>query len=131
MHLIIDGYTSDAEILADEQFIGKFLHGYPSKIGMTVIRAPQVSKCIGAKPEDWGISGYVLITESHISVHTFPEHLYVCIDIFSSKEFDCEQAIRDLKEEFKLTKFWPHILKRGIEHPAVAEEVSLSGFIDA
>jgi len=117
-------------ILADEQFINKFLDAYPSKIGMTVIRAPQVSKCIGAKPEDWGISGYVLIIESHISVHTFPEHLYVCIDIFSSKEFDCEQATRDLKEEFKLTKFWFHILERGIGHPAVAEEASLPRFRD-
>jgi S-adenosylmethionine decarboxylase len=33
--------------------------------------------------EPYGVSGFYLLRESHLSVHTWPEHGYVAIDIFS------------------------------------------------
>ena len=41
----------------------------------------------------FGISGFVMIAESHISVHTFPDQDYVFIDIFSCRPFDTDAAI--------------------------------------
>ena len=44
-----------------------------------------------------GISGVVIIAESHLSIHTWPEHLYAAIDIFScSVAFRPEAAARIL-----------------------------------
>ena len=73
MHLLIDGYGADPELLADQQLIAEFLDEFPSQIGMTKISSPQVHNYVGAVPEDWGVSGFVIIAESHISIHTFPE----------------------------------------------------------
>lgn len=126
MHLIIDGYSGNAQKMQDVDFIYQLLDAYPSQIGMTKISLPQVSKYTGSKPEDWGVSGFVLIAESHISIHTFPERSYINIDIFSCKEFDAEQAIRDLQQQFGLAEIRSYILSRGLEYYNNQQPSSLS-----
>ena len=116
MHLIIDGYNGDSQKMQDVDFIYQLLDSYPSQIEMTKISLPKVSKYIGSKPEDWGVSGFVLIAESHISIHTFPERSYINIDIFSCKEFDAEQITRDLQQKFGLGEVRSYILNRGLEY---------------
>ena len=117
MHVTIDGYGGDPQKLADENLISAFLDSCPSAIGMTKIAPPYVCRYSGAKPEDWGISGFVLIAESHISAHTFPEHGYVWVDIFSCKSFDADAAIDDIRERFGLHDCRVHSLARGLEFP--------------
>ena len=112
MHLIIDGYGSNSEILQSEEFIYQLLDQYPAEIGMTKISPPFVLRYVGAEPEEWGISGFVLIAESHISIHTFVERCYVNIDVFSCKDFDADQAIRDLSNRLQLTRIRTHLLDR-------------------
>ena len=56
MHLIIDGYGSNSEILQSEEFIYQLLDHYPEEIGMTKISSPCVLRYVGAKPEEWGSS---------------------------------------------------------------------------
>ena len=46
----------------------------------------------GVKASPVLAGGFVIIAESHISVHTFPEHGYVWVDIFSCKEFETDGA---------------------------------------
>ncbi len=116
MHLIIDGFANNPELLQSEELVYRFLDQYPSQIGMTKVAPPQVYRYIGSKPEDWGISGFVLIAESHISIHTFPERCYVNIDIFSCKDFDSEQAIRELQAKFELAELKSYLLDRGLEY---------------
>jgi len=116
MHLIIDGFGSNRELLESEELIYQLLDEYPDQIGMTKVTPPYVFRYIGSKPEDWGISGFVLIAESHISIHTFPERCYVNIDVFSCKDFDSEQAIRDLQARLELTKLRSYVLNRGLEY---------------
>jgi len=112
MHLIIDGYGSDQKILQDEKFLYQLLESYPSQIGMTKISQPFVTKYAGAHREDWGISGFVVIAESHISVHTFVERSYVNIDVFSCRDFDVGKVVEDLKNWFRLTKFRSCLVER-------------------
>jgi S-adenosylmethionine decarboxylase len=112
MHLIIDGYSNNSEIMQDEKFIYDLLNSYPAKIGMSKIAGPHVFRYVGAKPEDWGISGIVFIAESHISLHTFVERSYINIDIFSCRDFNAQQVIKDLVNEFQLTKFISNLVNR-------------------
>jgi S-adenosylmethionine decarboxylase len=102
MQLIIDGYSNNQKILQDEDYLRSWLESYPSRIGMTRISPPHVLRYIGPNLEDWGISGFVFIAESHISVHTFVEQNYVNIDIFSCKDFDTDKAIKDFQDGFHL-----------------------------
>lgn len=112
MHLIIDGFGNDSKLMQDEQFIYELLDSYPAKIGMTKISQPFVLTYRGPKPEDWGVSGFVFIAESHISIHTFAERSYVNIDVFSCKDFDADSAVEFFRERFKLIRFSTRILNR-------------------
>jgi len=117
MHVTIDGFGGDPERLANAEIVRNLLERYPGRIGMTKIAPPHVQRYVGEKPQDWGISGFVLIAESHISIHTFPEHRYLWMDIFSCKGFDAAQAVEDVRQEFDLAGMRTHVLKRGLEYP--------------
>jgi S-adenosylmethionine decarboxylase len=112
MHLIIDGYSSSQRLLRDEDFLRKWLESYPARIGMTRISPPYVLRYIGPVLEDWGISGFVFIAESHIGIHTFVEQNYVNIDVFSCKGFDTDRAIEDFREGFQLVKLRTCLINR-------------------
>lgn len=116
MHLIIEGRDGDARKLSDLTQVYDLLESFPDEIGMTKITPPIVRRYVGTKPEDWGISGFVMIAESHISVHTFPEKGEVSIDVFSCKEFDGERAVDLMREAFDLGEVEAVVLRRGLEY---------------
>ncbi len=122
-HLMMDGYGCDREKLMDLDWIYDFLSRYPDEIDMTKIMPPYVFKYSGKVPEDWGISGFVLIAESHISIHTFPDKLYLSLDIFSCKSFDAQKAIERIKDLFDIKKVEIKLLDRGHEFPKVIRRV--------
>ncbi|MBI4620462.1 MAG: adenosylmethionine decarboxylase [Desulfobacterales bacterium] len=116
-HLILDGYGGNSKKMENIELIYNFLDTYPEKMEMTKIMPPYVFKYLGKKPEDWGLSGVVLIAESHISIHTFPLKQYLSLDIFSCKTFDSDNAIHLIKDMFCLTKTEVKLLNRGLEFP--------------
>jgi S-adenosylmethionine decarboxylase len=117
MHVAIDGYGGDPQRLASEEGVRALLDRYPEEIGMTKIAPPHVCRYEGQKPEDWGISGFVLIAESHISIHTFPKRRFVWVDIFSCKDFDAQRAVADVQAHFGLVDVQTRVLARGLEYP--------------
>ncbi|MBE0431032.1 MAG: S-adenosylmethionine decarboxylase [Dehalococcoidia bacterium] len=117
MHLIIDGYSENQEILKDEDLLAKWLESYPARIGMTRISTPYVVRYMGPELHDWGISGFVFIAESHIGIHTFVERNYVNIDVFSCKDFDAQRAIEDFREGLQLVKLRSCLIDRDWPQP--------------
>ena len=115
MHLIIDGFGGDANMMWDTTRLREFLDEYPANLGMTKITEPEVLEYHGPNPSDNGISGFVIIAESHISVHTFPHRDYVNIDVFFCKSFDHEQALADARSLFNLSQVKTWLLDRGLE----------------
>ncbi len=116
-HLILDGYGARKESLINLTGIYNLLDRLPEQIGMTKIMPPYVFKYSGVKPEDWGVSGFVLIAESHISIHTFPEKNFLSVDIFSCKNFDTDWTLRYLTKAFSIRKYEIKLLDRGTEFP--------------
>ncbi len=61
-----------------------------------------------------GVSGVIVIQESHIAIHTWPEHDYVAIDIFTcNEEYDLNSGITYLKEAFEASKMEEKNIERG------------------
>ena len=116
-HLILDGYECNREKLSDLDFIYRFLDVLPEKIEMSKITPPCVTRYTAGKPEDWGISGFVIIAESHISIHTFPEKLYLSVDLFSCKPFDPTLAVRITEKWFEIERIEYQVLDRGRYFP--------------
>lgn len=118
-HVVLDFYGCSKELLEDMNYIYEVLDELPQGIGMRKIIPPYVMKYL---PDDdqmnWGISGVVLIAESHITIHTWPELKYVSIDIFSCKAFDIEKAKKFLEIKFKPEKIEWEVLIRGKEFPS-------------
>ena len=113
--MIIDGYKADFKKLSDKTVVYDFLNKLPEEIKMTKLIEPQVYMYKGDKKEDWGVSGFVLIAESHISVHTFPDRKYINIDIFSCKKFDSYKSEKQAKDFFNIVQIKTVTLERGID----------------
>ena len=127
MHLVIDGYSNDRAALTDADLVQEFLDGFPARIGMTKIAPAQVYTYRGKREEDWGVSGFVLIAESHISVHTFPERAYLNVDIFSCKPFDADESAEFVKRRFGLRRIETRVLERGLEY--LSDREAYSGMV--
>ncbi len=115
MHLVIGGLRGDPAKMWDVELVRGFLTDCPDTLGMTRITEPRVISYDAPKLDDSGVSGFVIIAESHISVHTFPNRRYVNIDIFSCQKFDHDQALKEAKGLFGLQEVKTWLLDRGLE----------------
>ncbi|OGY45294.1 MAG: S-adenosylmethionine decarboxylase proenzyme [Candidatus Buchananbacteria bacterium RIFCSPHIGHO2_01_FULL_39_14] len=113
-HLMLEGYGCDRKKLLDMRRVFKFLNNLPNLIGMHKISTPYVIDYDGGeKPKDWGFSGMVLIAESHISIHTFPEKNFVSIDVYSCKIFSKEKVVKIFKQYFSPKSVEINLVIRG------------------
>lgn len=116
-HLMLDCSGCDRGKLEDVALISQVLDEFPAAVGMTKIMPPYVFKYSGVVPEDWGVSGIVLIAESHISIHTFPEKGFFSLDIFSCKDFNVDQAIAYICDKLGVERYEKQMVMRGREFP--------------
>jgi S-adenosylmethionine decarboxylase proenzyme len=64
--------------------------------------------------EPEGVSGVLLIAESHLSVHTWPEDGFAAVDIFTcGEEMDAEVAVHFLERAFRAQRTEVRVLTRG------------------
>lgn len=116
-HITIDLKGCPKETLSDYNLHFNYLKSLPEMIDMTPITQPYVFPYAGLVPEDRGITGIVIIAESHISVHSFEEKGYCFIDIFSCKNMDTEKAIQITLDMFKPESYEINMVKRGKDFP--------------
>jgi len=116
-HLMLDLNNCDPEILNDLDACYQILNDIPEKIGMTKITRPYVFRYEGSYENDDGITGVVIIAESHISLHTYPKKNFVFVDLFSCKPFDVEGAKNYIIDYFKSKSPKVYLQIRGEEFP--------------
>jgi S-adenosylmethionine decarboxylase len=70
-----------------------------------------------------GISGVVVISESHLAIHTWPEHGYAAVDVFTCGDtVDPWVACRYLVKSFEATNMTANEVRRGIFDQSPARE---------
>jgi len=122
-HLTLDCNGCPANLLSDVSLISKTLDSFPAQLGMTKIMPPYVFEYHGSVPEDWGVSGIVMISESHLAIHSFVEKGFVTLDIFSCKDFDVDEAISTFCKIFKPKSYEKNLLMRGYHFPRTTKEL--------
>ncbi|KHF41036.1 adenosylmethionine decarboxylase [Halalkalibacter okhensis] len=50
-----------------------------------------------------GVSGVVIISQSHLTIHSFPEHGYASIDVYTCGDLDPTVAVTYIAESFNAT----------------------------
>jgi len=112
-HLIIDAYGIEEKKLKDLRAIKKLLGGLPKKFKMRPLSGVLVKKVASPFYPDWGVSGFIMLYESHISLHSWPEEGYLAMDIYSCKDFDDRAIVDYLKKFWRPKKMKIKKVKRG------------------
>lgn len=120
-HLMIDGYHANAEKLADFELVRRVLEELPQEMQMTKVLPPIVQRYAEHPGHSEGVTGVVLIAESHIAIHTFPSQRFISVDIFSCKEFDLGLALGSVVERFEIGRYETYLINRGKEYPKDVE----------
>lgn len=119
IHLMIDGYDADPGLLADQKYLTRILDQLPGELGMHPIAAPLVVE-VGPKnrKDPGGLSGFVLIAESHLSFHTFPSRGFVTIDVYTCQaDLDTARVATALQQAFQISSMDCFVQKRGLRYP--------------
>lgn len=104
--------------LSDLSFIYNLLDELPDVISMHKITAPYTFIYRPRdNPAEWGISGFVIIAESHVSIHTFPDRGHAFVDIFSCKQFDLNKAMNYVVSNLEARRADKKLSARGKEYP--------------
>lgn len=112
LHLLVEIWN--AENLTEPDYIDKILRASAEASGATILH----SHMHHFSPFG-GVSGVVLLAESHISIHTWPERDYAAVDIFMCGQCDPHLALPILKSGFNAPKLTVQDMRRGIVPDAV------------
>jgi len=107
-HLIVEFYGCSSKNIDNVKFLEKTLEESVAKAGGNILGK------LFHKFKPQGVTGIIAISESHVSIHTWPENGYVAIDIFTcGREMDPWTVYRELRAKIKPEKVKVMELKRG------------------
>lgn len=108
-HVLAEFFDCDSNILNNLELIEQYMTQAAVECGATVVQ-----KCFHMfNPH--GVSGVVIISESHLAIHTWPELGYAAVDLFTCGEScDPKVAYAVLKKLFRSGNSNFSELKRGI-----------------
>ncbi len=120
LHLMVDGYGAKEELLRNREALENALHTIPTMMGMHTICEPVIVEVGPMNRKDpGGLSGFVLIAESHISFHTFPKRGFVTIDVYTCQnDLDTDQLVNEFTNIFGFTNKDVYIQNRGLNYPS-------------
>ncbi len=109
-HIIAEFLGCSSEVLNDIKALRKELIKAAERAGATIVEEAF------HKFEPQGVSGIVIIGESHLSIHTWPEYGYAAVDIFTCGEYaDPWKAYEELKSVLKPKYVSVMEVKRGVD----------------
>src|SRR6266542_1749212 len=119
-HVMIDLYGCSPSLLTNEALLHQVLDEYPEHIGMEKVSPVFLQDVQTSSPLDEGMSGFVIIATSHVSLHAWPHYGMVNIDIFSCEEFSTEKVVRFAMRMFQAKDVEVHTVERATRSPRSA-----------
>jgi len=107
MHLLVDLW--EAEALDDPRTIDAALRAGAEASGATILHGH-----FHHFSPNGGVSGVLVLAESHISIHTWPERGYAAIDIFMCGACDPHRALPALRAAFRARRIEVSEQRRGV-----------------
>jgi len=108
-HLLVDFYDCDSTLLDDVASLERIL------VESAVMANSTVIKSVFHHYSPIGVSGVVVIAESNLTIHTWPEYGYAAIDVFTcGDEIDPWKAYEFLKSALGAGRFEAREVMRGV-----------------
>ncbi|MBP6322364.1 MAG: S-adenosylmethionine decarboxylase proenzyme [Fusobacteriaceae bacterium] len=76
-HILVEFYNCNEEIMKDPILIEKFMNEAAKRANATIVNS------VFHHFNPYGVSGAVIISESHLAIHTWPEYGYAAVDVFT------------------------------------------------
>ncbi len=109
VHVIIEMYDCDPNTLKNKDQVEKAFLDIAKKSNAHAIGS------FFHQFNPHGVSGVVIIEESHLSIHTWPEHGYAAVDYFyCSDDVDIDTALKLFEKYFKPGHMSVVEMKRGV-----------------
>lgn len=116
-HLLVEYHGCDTDVLDDAARIERMMRSAADAAQATVVSAtfhrfaPQ------------GVSGVVVIAESHLSIHTWPEYGYAAVDFYTCGDCRPERAHELIQEALNADRAEVMTVRRGIYPPGPSMRV--------
>jgi len=95
-HLLVEYYDCNPDIINNKELVEKLMKEAAIEAGSTIVQS------VFHMFQPHGVSGVVVIAESHLSIHTWPEYGYAAVDLFTCGTcVEPWKAYRYLKEKFE------------------------------
>lgn len=108
-HVIVELYDCDKDLINDHEYIEEAMLRAVELSGATIVRP------VFHKFNPHGVSGVVVIAESHFSIHTWPEYGYCALDIFTCGDLiDNYVALSHIREKVRAQNISVSEIKRGV-----------------
>jgi len=92
IQLAVELFDCDENILNDQRLLEQSLVEAATNAGATVVDS------VFHQFNPHGISGAVIIAESHVAIHTWPEYCYAALDIFTcGNDIEPENIAEEVK----------------------------------
>ena len=115
-HILAEFFDCNSNIINNLQLIEELMSEAATECGATIVQ-----KCFHMFSPH-GVSGVVIIAESHLAIHTWPEIGYAAVDLFTCGEScDPKVAYEYLKKAFGAEHASYSELKRGMVNPETNE----------
>jgi S-adenosylmethionine decarboxylase len=94
-HIIVEYYNCNKNILKDPRLIDTHMRNAALEAKATIVES------VFHHFNPWGVSGAVIISESHLAIHTWPEYGYAAVDLFTCGDIDPWKSFNYLKRVFE------------------------------
>ncbi len=106
-HVLIELFDCDVNLIGSVDIIEEVM-----------IKSVEVSGATMIKPffhqfSPHGVSGICVVAESHFAIHTWPEHGYAAVDLFSCGEFDYMEAMKFISNKLGAGEMTASMVERG------------------
>lgn len=106
---MVEFYGCRQDFLNDVEGIGEAMAQAARESGATIVES------VFHHFNPYGVSGVVVIAESHLAIHTWPEYGYAAVDLFTcGEEVDPYKGFEYLKQELGATNLSISEMKRGM-----------------
>lgn len=106
-HFIAEFHLCNPAILNDLELISSIMNRAAEVSGATII------KPFFHRFSPHGISGIIVVAESHFAIHTWPEHSYAAVDLFSCGKFGYTDALRSIRDSIECGEYSVYRIRRG------------------